>query len=266
MTLHELQSVMQRHILTGAPAVIPLLHEAGTASAIRRMAVYAEGYYARLLEVLGKDFPGLQALLGDAAFERLGRQYIAANPSRNFNARWVGQAFPHFLANVSGLSEHKVASEMATLEWAITLAFDAEDRAAVSAAIVGAIEPERWSWLVFKLHPSVQLFACHTNVLEIKRAQERGTRVPAPIDLADPGQTAVWRRDYRVFYRGLPLDEQQALALAREGNTFAAICDLLARHVDESAAALRAVTILRTWLDEQWLTDCTPTVNDEASA
>ena len=47
-------------------------------SAQERLSIYEDGYCQRLLAALKTDLPALHALLGDMAFDRLGRAYIDA--------------------------------------------------------------------------------------------------------------------------------------------------------------------------------------------
>ena len=258
MNLRQLQQSVQDYVLTGRPEVISLIRADTNEIAARRIAVYSEGYSARLLEVLGQDYIGLQTLLGDAVFEALGRRYITATPSRYYNARWVGQDLPTWLASDAEYANDLGVLDMAQLDWAITLAFDAADQLPVGVTEMSQIAPNEWPDLRFEFHPSLQVFALRSNALDIKRAQERNESVPATEALGALKLAAVWRRDYRVFYRALPADEQQALTLAKGGDPFGEICEQLAQYHDEATAATRAATILRTWVYEHWLIACTP--------
>ncbi|MSR14705.1 MAG: DUF2063 domain-containing protein [Gammaproteobacteria bacterium] len=256
MNLAILQRDLQHFILTGAPGVHALVRADTAQSAARRIAVYSHGYYSRLLEVLGKDYIGLAALLGEDAFETLGRQYIAAYPSIHYNARWVGQELPKFMAGIAAYRELPHAVDMAKLDWAITLAFDAVDAAPIDEGYFSQILPERWSELVFKFHPALQVFAISSNVLDMKRADERGEPMPPAEVLPAPQHVAVWRRDLRVFYRALPEDERSAICVAQNGADFGTLCEGLSRQHAEDAVGMRAAELLRTWLHEQWLIGC----------
>src|SRR5580698_3157980 len=65
-----------------------------------RLGVYQEGYFLRLLEILGKEFPAVKRLAGDEQFDQLGRNYILSFPSHSYSVRYVGQHFSEFLASV----------------------------------------------------------------------------------------------------------------------------------------------------------------------
>ncbi|MBL9083468.1 MAG: putative DNA-binding domain-containing protein, partial [Planctomycetales bacterium] len=52
-------------------------------SAEERMAVYAQAYWARLLECLREEFPIVRATAGEEAFDMLVVGYLATFPSRS---------------------------------------------------------------------------------------------------------------------------------------------------------------------------------------
>ena len=159
MTLAELQRAFQQHVHTGAPVMRDLVREVGTASPARRLAVYAEGYRLRLLEVLTKDFPGLRELAGESRCENLCRGYIECFPSASFNARWYGAHLAEYLKTADASAHEPALAEMAALEWALTLAFDAPDLAPLLLTEIAAVPPQDWSRMIFTFHPALVLVA-----------------------------------------------------------------------------------------------------------
>src|SRR6202035_1734498 len=76
------------------------------------------------------DFPGLAAVLGPRAFQRLARAYLTECPSQSYTMRNLGsrlavwlEAHPRFGRPVLDL-----AVDMARLEWAHIEAFDGPER------------------------------------------------------------------------------------------------------------------------------------------
>src|ERR1700739_749085 len=117
-----------------------------------RLNVYAHAYRARLSEVLGNDFLGLNAMLGASRFEVLCRDYVERTPSRHYNARWYGQGLPAFLRAAISCDESLALSEMADLDWTIGLSFDAAGETSVSGPTVAAIPPSDWPDMHCRLH------------------------------------------------------------------------------------------------------------------
>jgi hypothetical protein len=61
----------------------------------------------------------------------------------------------------------------------------------------------------------------------------------------------IWRANLEVRWRPLEQDEALVLDALRSGSGFAEICGMLDEQLgDESQAALRAVVLLKRWLEE----------------
>jgi hypothetical protein len=72
-------------------------------------------------------------------------------------------------------------------------------------------------------------------------------RLPAPVDCL------IWRREQRVYFRSLPVDEALALAALRRVRSFGDLCGALARAGSADTAPVRAAQLLATWLAEGML-------------
>ena len=66
-------------------------------SAFDRLAVYSNGYFARLLEILERDYSTVKAIVGDDEFRHLVAHYLEKHPSRHYNLIHLGKRFPKFL-------------------------------------------------------------------------------------------------------------------------------------------------------------------------
>jgi hypothetical protein len=49
-------------------------------TSLERLEIYSRSYWYRLLDSLYEDFPGLRAVLGQRAFERLAKAYLTDRP------------------------------------------------------------------------------------------------------------------------------------------------------------------------------------------
>lgn len=209
----------------------------------QRLAVYADAYRLRLIEVLGNDYPALKTLAGTTAFSVLGEAYLAARPSRHFNARHFGAGFAAFL------EDHDDAfAELARFEWAANTVFDCPDVAVADVTAAGAIAPEQWGDMRVVTHHAQQRLVHAFNTGELRQASDRVAPLPALQRLAAPECWLVWRKAFEVYYRVLAADEAAALEAAQAGGTFGEICETLAGSGD--GAPLRAAGLLRRWLDD----------------
>ena len=254
--LRDIQRAMQQSVLVcDAKPALAIVADSQGATARDRLHVYIHAYRARLAEVLGNDFGGTLAMIGEKRFGELAQAYIRAHPSREFNARWYGEAFPHFLSTTPQASENPAIGEMAKLDWGIGLSFDAPDEPSVGPKELEGLAPELWPHMRFRLHRSVQRLRFEFNVAMIRRAADRRDPIPEAARLAASQGWVVSRMDGRIFHREISDDENAALAVTASGGSFADVCDELCLWHDASDVAMRAVTLLRDWIDSGWLAD-----------
>ena len=67
-------------------------------TSIERLHVYANAYFARLLEVLASEFPALVNALGDELFEDFAFGYLQQFPSPSYTLSDLSAKFPEYLA------------------------------------------------------------------------------------------------------------------------------------------------------------------------
>ncbi|MGD0868632.1 MAG: DNA-binding domain-containing protein [Bryobacteraceae bacterium] len=138
MTLLELQRRMAGAIMAPLGRAGTLTADAAEANAIvkpnsrltssERLEIYARSYWYRLLDSLYEDFPGLRAIIGLRAFDRLARAYLAERPSESFTMRDLGLHLAEWLEphpEYAGKNP-ALALDMVRLEWAHIVAFDGE--------------------------------------------------------------------------------------------------------------------------------------------
>ncbi len=245
--LQELQASFRRSLQIGDDAIAIHLAGSGQLTVSERLGIYQNAYRSRLVEALGKDYPVVEALLGDDAFTTVCHAYIDLHPSRSFSLRWLGQSMASFLSNTH---YPPYFPELARFDWALVEAFDAADVAVAKEPDLTPIPPQAWPALGLRFHPSMQRLSCHWNILALWRAVQDRTPPSDPIQLPQPTICIVWRADLTTRYRTLEADETDVIEGAASGDSFAALCQRLTRwHADE-AVPLRAVSLLQRWLRE----------------
>ena len=212
----------------------------------KRLGIYYDAYRLRIIEALSNAYPHLKNLLGDDLFESTACAYIDLYPSTYRNMRWYGgQMNEHLRKN---LPQHPIAAEMAAFEWALGLAFDAEDVLNLTLQDLAEIPPENWADLRFKFHPSVQLLALKWNVLLTWQALNAEETPPAAVQINEP--CLVWRKDLNSHYRSLELAEYAAIQQVIAGESFGELCEQLQENASEEAATMQAAQYLAGWLNE----------------
>ncbi len=95
-------------------------------TAFERLELYNRQYWYRLLDALADDFPALRAVLGAPRFESLSIAYLKDHPSRSFSLRNLGSSLVQWMAEHPELTgrRHRLALDIARLEWAFVEAFD----------------------------------------------------------------------------------------------------------------------------------------------
>lgn len=134
-------------------------------TSFERLEIYNRQYWFRLFSSFEDDFPGLEAILGRAKFDRLMRAYLTDCPSESFTLRNLGSRLEAWLAtHPEHIEPHvELALDMAQLEWAHIEAFDAEERPHLKAEQLGSINENS----ILHLQPYVRLLALKYPVDEL---------------------------------------------------------------------------------------------------
>lgn len=210
----------------------------------KRLGIYSDGYRLRIIEALANAYPDLQAYLGDDLFDRTARAYIDHYPSTYCNMRWVGDQMGEHVNK--HLPQYPLAAELAVFEWALGLAFDAEDAPILEIADLAAIPPETWGDLHFQFHPSVQLLDLQWSAVAVWQALESEETPPTPEKINEP--CLVWRSNLNSHYRALEASEYQAIQQVKAGASFGKLCESLHESLD-GAATQQAAQYLAGWLE-----------------
>jgi hypothetical protein len=212
----------------------------------KRLGIYYDAYRLRIIEALSNGYPHLKNLLGDDLFDSTARSYLDLYPSTYRNMRWYGDQMNEHLRKTLPL--HPIAAEMATFEWALGLAFDAEDVPILTLQNLAEIPPENWADLCFKFHPSMQLLSLKWNVLLTWQALNIEQTPPAAAQINEP--CVVWRKELNSHYRSLDLAEYAAMQQLIAGASFGDLCEKLQEGVAEEQATMQAAQYLAGWLNE----------------
>ena len=254
-SLAELQDRFQRHIVHNDDGVTGDISGPDDAYRQERLLIYYRAYRLRLIAALAVDYPALKAFVDEQRFEELASTYIEARPSMVRNLRWFGDAMSGFLRNDPRFSGKAILAELAEFEWAQGLAFDASDATQLSFDELASVPAEHWPQLHFVAHPSLHLVASQWNVIAIWHAHRDNKPLPPATRQEQAGTIAVWRKDYKTYFRSLDRDEAWLWRALAAGTAFSEACSRLAAKMDmdETGAAQRAAQLLRSWVEEGWI-------------
>lgn len=230
-------------------------------SAFERLEIYNRSYWYRLLDALAEDFPALCAVLGRKQFTELSVAYLTECPSQSFTLRNLGSRLARWLPKHPELTaeSHRLALDMARLEWADVVAFDGEELPPVEIGSVVSQAAEAR----FGLQPHLTLIEVAFGVDDLRiavndlgegqfaKARARARRVAR--SKPKPRYIAVYRRDLCVYYRRLELPEYRLLRAIRRGTPlFAAIESALPCSSEVQPESLREW--FAAWARLGWLT------------
>ena len=231
------------------PLLLALVRgQQGRLGAAKRLDIYAQMYWTRLLEVLREDFPRVTVCLGTERFTDIALRYLARNRSTHPSARHAGVRFAEFLARDAEVRTCPFLPDLARLEWARIEMFDAPDAEPLRVAQMQAIPPADWPGLTFELTAAVRLLHSAWPVHEIwAAAGDRGLCEPMR-----PAEThlRVWRDGFTVYQASMDPIERLALERVLAGESLAAACETLERVMDAEDAPHEAAKLLLRWTED----------------
>jgi hypothetical protein len=229
-------------------------------TSLERLDIYRRSYWFRLMGSIREDFPGLLAVVGSTAFERLSQAYLVECPSQSFTLRNLGSTLqawlrrnPRYAGTALGL-----ALDMVRLEWAHIEAFDGGAHKALgSEDLIYLAESSSLG-----IQPHLQLLAlkfpvdelriwvnrassdddpeCNNVPQSTRRLMQRAARLrPTPIFVA------VHRFDSNVYYRRITFEEYSLLNALRQGQTIGEAVGKAFAHSPESLD--RQCSLLSSW-------------------
>lgn len=215
-----------------------------------RLAIYASGYWLRLIECLQAEYPALSRLLGPELFAFFARAYLSEHPSRSPTLHALGARFPHFLRSSQrarlGQHRQRFPLELAWVERALSEASRAQglEDVEMETSIDASTLALGWPCTVHVPATTKLAIASHTSG-SFRSWLSGASTSESPI----PGQTflAVRRHRYRVGIE--PLADWQFFALrhavGRPG-TLLSCAQAAARRTGRAAGELQA--LLALWL------------------
>ena len=246
-------------------------------TAFERLEIYNRQYWFRVLGALAEDFPGLRSVLGSRRYDALAVAYLTAHPSRSFSLRNLGSKLPEWLeANPQYAGRrHRLAVDVARVEWAFVEAFDSGERAPLTLEQISTLDADSR----LALQPHVRLIALDYPADELvlslhqrekRQATEAGVdheegEMP-PVELPRLRRRPTWvaahRLEFSVYYKRLRREEFLTLAAIREGAPLAEAIG--AGFADSPIADAQRAKLLRQWFADWaelgWI--CAPDLDD----
>jgi hypothetical protein len=239
-------------------------------SSFDRLEIYNRQYWFRVISAFAEDFPGLAAVVGQAAFDNLTRAYLADCPSGSFTLRNLGSQLEAWLG---GHPEHagkrvELALDVVRLEWAYIEAFDNAEERALTLADLGQLDGESQLSLQPHLRLLYLLHPVDDFVIDVHRRQasqgvasnavtgakrSRIRRLPAALARADIF-LGVHRYQNAVFYKRLDREEYELLRALDSGNSLGEALDqaFSSSAIPEDERPARVQAWFANWAELGW--------------
>lgn len=144
----------------------------------KRFAVYRNNIHVGLVGVLAAKFPVCARLVGDDFFTAMARVYVADNKPVSPVMMHYGKDFAAFVAGFAAARDVPYLADMATLEEAWSVAYNAEDVTPASIADLAGLAAEALPILHLHAHPGATLVRSNYPVGSIWSAhQVEGVRI-----------------------------------------------------------------------------------------
>jgi len=214
-------------------------------SAARRVAIYRDGYRARLVECLADDYPAVQHLLGAETFQSLCHDYIRdVAPGISLNG--YGARFAEYCCHHAP-RHARLANELAELEWALVNAVHASDAQQLTPEQLAAFSRDGWEDAVLVPSPTLSLLSTTYPVNAYLQRFRDGQAIEPPEPA--PSWVVVCRSGIDVWRIDLPSDLGRLFACLASGERLAAA--LASATFREHAALDPAATIQQAF--SQWM-------------
>ena len=217
-------------------------------SALERLSIYRDMYWARSYESLAEAFPLLHQRLGAAGFAALTRAYLGEYPSEDPRLECLGQHLERFLRDHDDTAWREVA-DLAGYEWALCEVFLAPDPPEVLERFQA--RPAVFPYCRFELVPALRLLTLSTD-----------PTASSPTTSDQAFHLAIWRKGFTVSDSRLDADEMAAARAASAGANMAEVCAHFAGSVD---GGVRATSVIRSWVARRWIARIIAPLSQEIS-
>jgi hypothetical protein len=188
----------------------------------QRLDIYAATARTNFIESLISSYPAVRRLVGADYFAQCARGFHRRHPSVSGDLQPAGIGFAQYLMELHGADDYRYLGDVARLEWLIQEALLAAAHPPFDLAKLGAVAPEAYDGLRFRLHPTVRLFDSPYPCVHIWQANVESDAEPELIDLSEGGDRVLLLRshDGRLTFHRLSRGERKFLHALSAGERF----------------------------------------------
>lgn len=149
------------------------------------LLVHRDNVLGGLTDALATQYPVVRAVVGDAFFAAMAREFLRISPPNSPLMIGYGSTFAAFLATFPPVQSLPYLPDLARLEYAMQEAYHAADCVPASLDALAAYDTEALSRLTLRFHPSLRLIASDHPVDLIWRFNQSEAEQAEPVALSD---------------------------------------------------------------------------------
>ena len=238
------EALRRRRDLSEDPQIVPLADKVVSAtphfSSSRHLEIYREQFWLRHTQALLEDFPGVSAIVGQAAWEQLVEGYLLAHPPQSFSLRDLGQNLPDFLRDADELARRELVVDMARLEWAHVELFDAPSPPSFDATVLVGLDEQGIAQSRLRLSPALRLLRVSYPVTELKNRLLRGQDSTIILPEPAPATLVLYRQALSIMHHRLRSAPFMLLEALASGATLSEACEVACAASSEAAAEVES--------------------------
>jgi hypothetical protein len=220
-----------------------------TLSALERLDIYRRMFLPRMEEALAIDYPALKHFLGAEGFMQLVARYVEAYPSRSYTLNRLGDHFPEFVSNLGDLPKHEFCAELARLEYALTIVFDANETPVLTPDAVRAAPQAAWETARLRPIDALRLLAFDYPVSRYLGAVDEENAFPRIARRKN--WVVAYRRNYQVHRMELEEPAYDLLSGLASGKTIGdAVASVINRKWRRPVQDSQLFEWFRDWMSE----------------
>jgi len=252
----------QQQIAVSPDELEQIIERSSNQTSVERLAVYANAYYARLIECLEEEFPAMAYALGEETFRAFAFEYLQRYPPGSYTLAKLAANFPCFLRETRPVNDAQDSGapnwtdfliDLATLERTYSEVFDspgAEGHSTLERDELADITPDGWLDARLLTVACLRLLELRFPVQEFAAAVRRGQEPVIPPPCAT--YLVVSRRDYVVHPRAVSRLEFEMLQGLCAGRS---VGEVVASAAESTDSTIEQLSIqFRDWF-QRWSAD-----------
>lgn len=150
---------------------LSVIGESTEVSQETRLAIYGDGYFLRIVDVMANNLSSVANVVGEHDFKHhLAREYLVKYPSTHKCIDNIGEFMPAFIARHPLGRRYPFLSDLARLDWGFHESFFSDDWPLLDPRTIQNVPESQWPRARIVLDPAVRLIDLRWDLVPLWRA------------------------------------------------------------------------------------------------